>query len=49
MAVVGYPLWFWTTESGHQAASSSGYGTTVTIDAVRESTTFDFGDGTSST
>lgn len=49
MAVVGYPLWFWTSESGHEAATSSGYGVTVSIDAVRESTVFDFGDGTSLT
>lgn len=46
MAVVGYPLWFWTTESSHEAASATRNGVDVTIDAARTSTTFDFGDGT---
>jgi len=49
MAVVGYPLWFWTSESANEATSATANGVAVTITAKRLSTTFDFGDDTSLT
>lgn len=49
MAVVGYPLWFWTTETAHESTTATANGVVVTITAKRLSTTFDFGDGASLT
>lgn len=46
MAVVGYPLWLWTSEAPARSASITAYGYTFVLNARRDSVTFDLGDGT---
>ena len=49
MAVVGFPLWFWTDSEGSVARTVSEYGITIELSARRDRVVFDFGDGTSLT
>lgn len=46
MAVVGHPLWLWTTEPGTKSATMTSSGYRFTLAATRTSVTFDPGDGT---
>lgn len=49
MAVVGFPLWFWTDSEDSVARTVSEYGITIELSARRDRVVFDFGDGTSLT
>lgn len=49
MAVVGYPLWLSTPGVASMTSSASVMGYTVSLQAVRQSVTFDMGDGGSVT
>lgn len=46
MAVVGHPLWLWTTEPGTKSATMTSSGYRFTLAATRTSVTFDPGDAT---
>lgn len=46
MAVVGLPVWAWTTEASTRRATLTEFGHTFTLNARRTATVFDFGDGT---
>lgn len=48
MAVVGYPLWLWTTEATSRTATVTRYGYTFTLSARRTGVVFNMGDGTPS-
>lgn len=45
-AVVGHPLWLWTTEPGTKSATMTSSGYRFTLAATRTSVTFDPGDAT---
>lgn len=45
MAVVGYPLWLWTETPATMEASTTQYGITISMSAVRDRVVFDMGDG----
>ncbi len=45
MAVVGYPLWLWTSEAPTQSTTTTEAGITLTLNATRTAVTFDMGDG----
>lgn len=45
MAVVGYPLWLWTTTPSTMSSSLSESGITLTLDASRRGVVYDMGDG----
>ena len=49
MAVVGYPLWLWTTEPTTRTATLTVSGHTFTLNAHRTTTDFNLGDGTTIT
>lgn len=49
MAVVGFPLWIWTTEESNISNDLTEGGITIELSATRDSTTFDFGDDTTLT
>lgn len=49
MAVVGHPLWLWTTTPRDAASTHDGDGMTISIQARLTSLTFDMGDGTTVT
>ncbi len=49
MAVVGYPLWFWTDGPTSLSDSAEREGLQVSLDARATSVTFDLGDGTTLT
>jgi hypothetical protein len=46
MAAVGYPLWFWTSDTDTHATTITEQGITLTLTATRRTTRFDLGDGT---
>lgn len=45
MAVVGYPLWLWTETPAAMQSSTTQYGITISMSAVRERVVFAMGDG----
>ncbi|MDN5571229.1 MAG: hypothetical protein L0G22_08255 [Propionibacteriaceae bacterium] len=49
MAVVGYPLWLWTETAASVEASTTQYGITIVMSAVRDRVVFDMGDGNTMT
>lgn len=45
MMVVGYPLWLWAEDGNTASTTETRYGLTFTLDARRDKTVFDMGDG----